>query len=271
MPGLDSMDRYAKALGSQPPPVFFIGDGSTVSANTFWSLWNRGRRQPGPPTAAPPTGSGEAPTRLTAGALPVPAAQAGKSMRLLEMSSLNTQQQGTLSLYDRLVHTSGISATVATLQTINTVALTRQTSGEDVEIWLEVYTTFGATNATITVNYTDQDGVARSFVTVSGFGASVAGRIVNLSGYQQHYGCRSIQSVQHSAGNTAGMWGITLARRLGTVYIPESARSANTKNGFDLGVPTVPDDACLALSWITSGTIVGAMYGDYCLGFVDNA
>ena len=49
---------------------------------------------------------------------------------------------GSLLIYDRLVHTSGLSGTVAspTAQTVNTTPLTRYTSGAGVECWLEWYT-----------------------------------------------------------------------------------------------------------------------------------
>src|SRR5260221_676626 len=114
---------------------------------TCASLWTAA----GNPGAGAAQGSaaGAVPTSVTAGALPFTNPTSGNSYlaRLFASSTV----PGTLILYDRLVHTSTLSGTVTTAQTVASVALTRPDAlGTNTELFMEAYTALGATSNTIT-------------------------------------------------------------------------------------------------------------------------
>lgn len=229
------------------------------AAGTFQSLWTAA----GLPTAgaAAGTASGAACTSATAGALPFTNPTGGALTYLTKLS--NTQQTiGTLILYDRLVHTSALSGTVATAQTVNSAALTRYTTGEDVELFLEVYTATGATAVNVTVSYTNSDGVAgRTSVSVPMQTSPVAGQMIPIPLQSGDKGVRSVQSVTLSATTgTAGNFGITLMKRL--VEAPIAIASGGiVLDPFASGMPQIQDDACLAFAMLCSTTSTGFVTG----------
>jgi hypothetical protein len=219
---------------------------------------------PGAATANPPTGAGEIPTRATPGALRFtnPAAGKAKYLAMLDMAST---QRGTIVLYDRLAHTSGLDGTLTTVQNVNTPALTRPDAlGADVEAWVEIYTLIGITARTLTVNYTNQDNAAKT-ATVANIGNTnfrEAGRMLAVPFAAGDTGVRSVQSVQLSGTTgTAGNFGITLLRRLAFLDMP------NTNTGYgkdfaDLGLPQLPSDCCLALMALFDSTTSASIYGE---------
>lgn len=264
-PGIEDMDRLVEVLAAAEHYFFKVRDNWVTTSNHIFSLW-QAMAIPGAP-GNPPSGVGEACSRTTQGALGMPSPVAGKLARLLELSA-GASGGGVLMLYDRLVHTSGLVGNVATLQNVNTVALPRYTTGEDVEIFGEVYTVLGGTSVAWTVNYTDETGTARSAVTTTNPGGTPQpGRLIPFSNFQNHHGCRSVQSVQLSATTgAAGNWGITLARRLAEIDLSPLTYGMSTRNAIDLLMPMIEDSACLFFVLLVSGTTIGQLGGDYVIG-----
>jgi hypothetical protein len=228
---------------------------STVTGQ-FQSLWLAGGN-PGAGATAP-TGSGAVPTSATAGAIPFVNPSGANTMYLARMMA-TASNNGTLVLYDRVVHTSGLSGTVTTAQTVNTVAITRNPANSDTGAWLEWYGNTGTTAVTATVSYTNQSGVTGRAGTVAILATTPAGRTIPVILQSGDTGVQSVQTVTLSASTTtAGNFGVTLSNRV--CSIPLLANLGQNFNYAALGLPIVQPNACLAYhllpSTTTSGTIL---------------
>ncbi len=228
---------------------------TTSVAGEYFSLWRAGGR---PALGAiPTTGSGDAPTNTTAGALPYvnPGSGTGYLARL-EVSSSTAE---TLVIYDRLVETSGLSGTLTTAQTVDSTALTRSTSGTNVGMWLEWYVATGSTACTATISYTDQGGTSGNTTTVAIPASTKIGCMIPVPLASGDTGVQSVQSVTLSVSTgTAGNFGITLASRICTVPIT----LANTGALFDyaaLGLPVIQNNACIAYKILCTTTNTGTI------------
>jgi hypothetical protein len=234
--------------------IFQKASATSKVASALHSLW----KIAGIPAAGatPPSGVGEVPTKSTIGAFLFAVVGGGTSIYLGRMACSGATS-GTLILYDRLVHTSGLVGNVATEQTVNSTALSRYTDGVGVEAFLETYAATGASAANITVKYTDELGNTGQTVTFAHQVTTVIGQMQQVPGI---LGCRQIESVQFSATTgTAGDFGIVLAKRL--AEIPIDTASGKVLGPFEVGLPTVHADACLALMVVCSTTNTGIING----------
>jgi hypothetical protein len=249
------MDGLVAALPGQHEH-FYKAAVTPKAAGSWHSLWTAA----GQPGAGAAQGSvnGAVPTSATPGSFVFTNPLTGNSY--LGKFSVAGAATGTLILYDRLWHDSGLSATLTTSQAITQPALTRPDAlGADVELWAEIYTATTAA-ATATATYTDQDGNASQSATAAIIAASVAGQMFPFSLAAGDTGVRSVQSVQLSGSMTAGAWGLTLLRRLAEIPI-SLAGVGNVYDTIALGMPRIYDSACLALMLMASGTTFGPVMG----------
>ena len=228
------------------------------AAGTFQSLWTAA----GLPAAGanPASLAMVIPTSATAGALPFVNPTTGLSY----ISKIGSSQQtiGTLILYDRIAHSSGLNGTLTTAQAVNGAALTRHTTGEDVELFLEVYTATGATASSVTISYTNSAGVAgRTTPAVAMQVTPVVGQMLPIPLQAGDTGIRSVQSVTLSASTaTAGNFGITLVKRIAEIPITVAGTGV-VLDPFALGFPQIANDACLSFMVVTSTTSTGFITG----------
>jgi hypothetical protein len=113
-----------------------------------------------------------------------------------------------IGLADRLSHQGGLSANDITTQTTNlpTAALTRYTDGVGVMAAIELFSTIGTTQTTVTVSYTNQDGVSGRTsqpMLIGGTGYRDLNRMIMIMPQNGDYGFHSVESVT-LAGSTAG-------------------------------------------------------------------
>jgi hypothetical protein len=242
---------------------FYKASATAKGAGSFHSLW----LSAGVPGAGAAAGSaaGAACDRATAGALPLAAMGASNNGYLVGWDAAGATV-GALVIFDRLVHTSALSGTVTTAQTVNSAALTRWTDGLGVEAWLEFYSATGATAATATVSYTNSDGTAGRSGTAAVVATTVAGQLIPITLQAGDKGVRSVQSVTLSVSTgTAGNFGVTLMKRLG--LIPNSAANIGGAQDLgDLGLAAIKSAAetstpCLAFSVVCSCTATGIYSG----------
>lgn len=155
--------------------------------------------------------------------------------------------EGMFVVYDRLVHTSGLSGTVLSAQSVNSAALpSRATGGANVEAWIEVYTGLGSTARTMTVSYTSQAGTAGRTGGVALAASMKAGEMRPIALQGGDTGVRSVESLTLSGTTgTAGDFGVTLLRRLANVAVLGTYGVAQA-DAFDLGLPSIDANACLA-------------------------
>jgi hypothetical protein len=245
---ITTMDQLVDALAnrSERIPIFRTAPTSSISVISPYSLW-RHAGMGGTTTTNPPTGVGESCSKATPGAIPFTAAGAGESVYLAGMEVAMTDE-GIFSIYDRLVHTSGLNSTLLTAQTVNSAPLpARATGGANVEAWVEIYTTLGASARTLAVSYTNQSGVAGRAGTCPLGAGPKAGEMRPIGLQSGDTGVRSVESVTMPAtSGTAGDFGITLLRRLGGVSVFGTYGVAQG-DPFDLGMPEIDANACLAM------------------------
>lgn len=261
---VSTLDQLVAAITNGERSHFFKNGMAQVAAGVWASSWTI----PGVPGAGatPSTGAGDAPTRATAGALKF-ANPAGGKAKYLAMLDLSSTQRCQLALIDRLVHTSGLSGTVTTGQTVNSTALPARDSagasnGEDVELWLEHYTATGATSRTATVSYTNSAGTAGQSGTATIAATTPAGRMTPVTLAAGDTGVRSVQTVTLSGSTgTAGNFGVTLLRRIAVIDNPQ-ANTGFGKDAFDLGLPQLFTDSCLALMGLFDATTTATIFGE---------
>lgn len=199
-------------------------------------------------TAPPPSVAGSALSSATQGALPLVNNGGGAARNYIGQTSFWSTGSGVWTLCDRLVETAGLSGVVTTAQTVGSVALpARATGATDAELWLECYTTLGATATSATVAYTSQSGTAGRVATViGGIPATwAAGQMIPCALQAGDTGVQSVQSVTLAASTlTAGSFGVTLLR----VYTDQGlANNSGSVLGWaETGLPQLPNDACLA-------------------------
>jgi hypothetical protein len=227
-------------------------------AGQLSSLWKY-NKSTGANGQNPPSGVGEAPNRLTQGALRHTNAASGKELWLLGVEAVATSG-GSFVMYDRLVHTRGLSGLSTAAQAVNTAPLTRNVSGVGNQIWIEIYTQIGTAATTITANYTNQVGVAGKITLPVVFGGTNAREEARLIRLPLADGDTGVQSVQTTTSplstNIQGDYGITIARPLVRGFV-EGAATACFRDLLT-GVPsmvTIPDDACLALGWVAASAV----------------
>lgn len=211
--------------------------------------------------AIPPT-AGEIPNNGTAGAWPIAGPAAGHTLyiaRLRAWAGTNTTYPVVLA--DRLVHSSGLNATLTTAQTVTAPAVNRpDATGNDARLYLEIYTAIGATATTATVSYTNQSGVAGQTATapLGAVGNSAAQTMIPVHLATGDTGVQSVQSVTLAATTgTAGNFGITIARQLAWVA-PGVNLMPVSQDHFELGLPYISQLACLFFMFQENSYFKGA-------------
>lgn len=253
---LTTMDQLVAALAAaQYADIEDLALATT--AGQFFSLWRAGGR---PATGAlPGSTSGVVPTSATAGAIPYTDPGPGNTGYLARMEA-SCSVAGSLILYDRLMTSDGLSGTVITAQTVGSPALTRSTSGG---LWLEWYTATGATAVTATISYTDQNGTAGNTTTVAVPASMKAGQVIPVPLAAGDTAVQAVASVTLSATTgTAGSFGVTLAQRVVTVPIP-LANIGTLSDYAQLGLPTIPNGACLAWKMLCTSTTSGVVVAGF--------
>lgn len=250
---ITTLDALAAALPGQR--FNFNKDDSTgLTAGRMVSLW----RVTGSPGVGsdPGTTNGVVPTKSDAGAFNFVNPGAGLSY----VGRLNAWagQQGTLVVYDRVLHSNGFNATATPGAP---VTVTRPAATQTNELFIEVYTAT-TTSRTVVVTYTDQAGNAAQVAATVTLLACAAGTMIPVPLAASDVGVQKIESVTCS-GATGGSWGLTVANRIADVPFIV----ANVENQPDvltqLGFPNIADNACIAMAFIPATTSTGRVGGGF--------
>lgn len=265
---IDTQDKLIAALAAGQKKDIYKASLSSEGAGTWSSLW----KAAGAPAAGatPPlytSGAGYVCDDITLGAFPFnnPTSPAVTNLLQIVVSGSTIEK---LVVYDRLWTCSGLTtAASGTLSVTTPGDLTRPDAvGDGVEVWGEVYTAPGATAATWTLNYVDQDGNDGVSNYSHPANAESVGQMFPWLRASGDTGIRNVTSVYFSASSgTAGNIGITLLRRIAEVPI-QLANVGDILDVFFLGMPRVYDDACLAFMVMCSATNTGIIQGSFLLG-----
>ena len=213
------------------------------------------------PTPTAPTTS-VVPTNATTGAVPFSNSTSGTLTCV--GAQLGGNQHGVFYMYDRLVHSGGLSGTVTTAQTTNlpTAALTRYTSGEGCQIALICHAAVGATATTVTASYTNQAGTAgRTTVAypIGGTGFNAVDRMLFLPLQVGDTGVRSVESVTIAATTgTAGNILVAIVKPLCAFVLDDFTTQINCNlfnSKFFGGLPEIIDDASLFFLYVGTGYV----------------
>ena len=256
---ISTQDQLVAALAAAKKFGLYKASVTTEGAGTWQSLWTAA----GQPAAgaAQGTANGAIPDNTTPGAIPY-TNPGGANSGYLAKLSLHGANVGTLILYDRLWHNSGLSGIVTTAQAITQPALTRYTDGIGVELWMEVYAAMGATASVFTASYTNDANTAGRSATYSmPANALTQNQMVPFALASGDKGVKSVQSVTLSLSTgTAGNFGLMLLKRIAEIPI-NAANSGGVLDFFGLGGAVLPPSSCLFLAQLCSATTSGVVNG----------
>lgn len=235
-------------------------------AGGFCSLW----RATGTPGQAAIPAAAAIPDKTMLGALLNFTNASGADELYLSRAALTcANAASTLWIADRIAHMGGLSGTTATAQTVgisaNSLKGTRaKTDLTNVRWWCEIFTDIGTTGVTATVSYTrDSDGTAGRTTTFTIGGTSPANRAGRLFPIIPQAGevIRSIETVTHATTATAGSYGFTATVDFAELFVPV-ANFTTIQDWAQLGLPKIPDDACLMLYELCGTTSSGVVGGN---------
>lgn len=267
---INTVDQLVSAMGNNSSRI--VVDKASIAnaiASGFMSLW-RATGQPG--QGAIPSAV-EVPDHTTTGAFGFSQQTAPATSYLAILEGLCSNASTTLEIHDRLAHMGGLSGTVTTAQTVdldlntltaNNIVVRRGAADfSDVTWWIEWYSDTGATAVTLTVNVTYNDGTTGNLTGMSLAATRRAGYAFPLNGLIPAAAAgkfiREVNSVQLSATTgTAGNFGITATRYRAAIYKP-IANARFTGDWASLGLPEIPNSACLFMMQMGVTTSTGTV------------
>lgn len=180
-------------------------------------------------------------------------------------------------LIDMLVAASNIDTNLNTAQTVNTTALTRNTTGAGVMAYCEVTSTLSTTASNLSLNkYTNQANTANQSSVANAMIASVAAPQIPYSTVTPFmalaagdYGIRSVEEVTFSAA-MGGTGKVALVLCMPVMWIPGlpagfAAKRDDTSNingAVQLAQTSGDRMGCLSLLVCFGGTTTMEMFGD---------
>jgi hypothetical protein len=211
---------------------------------------------------APTPGVGGAALTSYAGQIPFTNPVSGET-RLSGMTAA-ANVSGALLLCDRLWHNSGLSPTLTTSQTVNSVALPARDknetiNGAGIQCGIEVSGTMGAGTPTFTIVYTNTANVTGRTVVSAALPATMAaGSFIPLALAAGDVGCKSVQSIQLSATMTSGTFHLVAYRVLAMIAVPATGNA--TLNALQLNFPKLADNTVPFMLWLPSVTTAPGIF-----------
>lgn len=252
----DLVNRATGGNSGTPENMMFskwdriAGTAITFLQNRMYSLWAFDGH---PGAGVTPGGTAAVPDSTTNGGLKQTGPGVSRQKWMTSFQNWGSAGQGSLLVYDRLLHIGGLSGTVTTPQTVGG-AITRYTGSNswNNQVWFEIYSSIGTTTTTITMSYTDQDGNAGITSVATAFGGTthgVQGRAQPLNLAAGDTGVRAVASVTLAATTgTAGDFGITILRPL--AELPFLAIGGGGLVEYVDMLPEIFPGACLAFMFI---------------------
>lgn len=270
---LGALTSYDAVLAKRAAGAMFDYAGIKASQTTVANAWSSFLRTSGSPGALAPANipGGTVCNHLTAGAWPIiKGGTAGDQYVLTNLGANHATGTNVILWVDVLVGAANINANTTTSNTVNTSALTRKTSGENVCYTYEVSAALGATPSNVTTTYTNQAGTgSRSSGAIAMTASAIVGRLQPVqNGWMGPLqagdtGVRSIQSTAFSAAMGAGVviaWlfnPLCFVPSLAATTFPERSTPASIgglirlEEGSDSALP------CMGAFVLTSTTSTG--------------
>lgn len=157
---------------------------------------------------------------------------------------------GTLRIYDRLWSCGGMgfAAGTYTVTTPGSLPARITDNGAGCELWVEQFVAAGAASGTLTANYVEPGGGARSGILPAVVSAPLIGQMQPVPRQVGSIGIQQLTSIVTSATWTSGSFGATICKHVASVTIP-LAGIGKTLDWAGLGLPDMVDDMCLFFIW----------------------
>lgn len=264
---ITSRDQLIDALGNNSSRILFDKASlANAAAGQYFSLFTA----TGFPSAGTNPTTAAICNQSTAGAMTFANQTAPAKSYLSYFFASNANSATNIDIVDRLAHMGGLSGTSATAQTVNLDPLTLGVSSarygsadlSDIQWWLEIYTSLGATGVNATVNVTYTDTTSGNLTAIALGATPRQGRLYPLNGLTTSGKIiEKINNVTLSATTgTVGNFGFCCTRNRSSVSMP----LANYQSVYDwaqLGLPQIFNDSCLMFTMLCSTTSTGTLRG----------
>lgn len=268
---ITTRDQLIDAMGNNSSRI--VIDKASISnaaAGQFHSLW----RATGQPGQAAIPGAAAICNNTLLGGLGFTQQTLPATSYLAILEGLCSNGATTLEIHDRLMHMGGLVGNLATGQTVNLDVFANLASNNltarigdsnfsDITWWLEWYSDTGSTAVTATVNVTYNDASSGDLTGISLAATRRASLMIPLNGLvpaaKSGLFIRDINTVTLSATTgTAGSFGATATRYRAALYKP-LANARFTADWASLGLPSIPNEACLMLIQLAGTTSTGTV------------
>jgi hypothetical protein len=251
------------AVGLAAAPYNAVGKNLTApkAAGAFQSGW-MAPGNPGAGAASPAytAGSGYTCDNSKVGALNYTNASV---QNWLAAATMACSQPGTIILADRLWSCSGMgfAAATYTITTPGDLPARVTDNGLSCELWIEQFVAAGAASGTLTANYLNANtGAAKSGVISAVVSAPVTGQLQLVPRAAGDTGVRQLTSIVTSATWTSGSFGATILKRIAEFPVLGVGLSS-VQDWAMLGLPKIPNDACLMLLFLAQNTTAPVIVG----------
>ena len=267
---IDTRDHLIAALANTNTRLLWAKDSITGQlAGQYTSMW-RATGQPG--QGAIPAAAAYC-TSALAGAVPFPNQIAPATSYLGHHTLVCGTANTSAEIHDRIAHMGGLNGTLITAQAVtidlNTInaggaipAARRGAANFSEVMWLlEWYNTTGPTASNATVNVTYDDDSTGNLAVIAVGGSIVASQCRQLLPAVPGRFIRAVNNVTLSASTgTAGSIGVTATRQRAAMHAP-LANAVVDLDWARLGLTNVPNDSCLFLMLISTGSTTGTIRG----------
>lgn len=215
-------------------------------------------------------GAGSAPPAYTAGSGYTASKDTAGAMRLingavklwLAQLSMSASLVGTLMIYDRLWSCSGMGFAAGTYAVTTPGSLPARItdSGIGCELWVEQFVAAGAASGTLTANYLNTAAQSKQGVIAAVVSAPVIGQMQPVPLAVGDLGISQLTSLVNSATWTSGSFGAAILKRIATIEIT-TANIGRILDWASLGLPDIPNDACIAFMFQANAATATVMQG----------
>lgn len=240
---------------------------ATTVANFYYTLWSTA----GIPAAGNLTigniTAGVIPNDSTLGA-PVINAFTGANVGYCLGWDAATAQPGVVSIYDRLWHAGSFSTTTLHTDTLSgqpTLSRVPNTDYSQLELWLEQNVAMGATATTVTVSYQDGTNATQTATLDTNLSSNPSLRMLPFR-LANGTGVQKVNSVTVGGVLGAGSFNVVIQRNLGDMTVVSANISRPKQNAFDMAMPQVYTDSCIALMYLATTTSSGTLFGEMVIG-----
>jgi hypothetical protein len=267
---ITNIDQLVAALANNSSRIVLDkANMANQTAGRYCSLW---RATGQPAQGAIPTTAAACDNTLLGGVQFSQQTEPAKSY-LAHLALLASNNAQSWEIHDRLAHRGGLALNLTTAQAVDLdldlLGISAERIGDpnfsDVQCWLEVYGDGGATASNATINVTFDDDTDGNLSVQAVGGSLRAGNCFSVdflrTTAQQGKNIKRVNTVTLSATTgTAGNFGFTFTRP--RAYC--NTLLANKSEVFDwaaLGLPSIPNGACLQFMCVPSTNSSGTLRG----------